>query len=100
MTDAVKQVIAEAGTVPASSLPGFIAGLAEANAVALQRLVTPAPQPTKQVDRLLSVSEAAAMLGCGKSILYHGRLGLNPKRIGRRLMFSEDEIQKYISNRG
>jgi predicted DNA-binding transcriptional regulator AlpA len=100
MTETIQKIIAEAGTVPASSLPGFIAGLAEANAVALQRLVTPVAQPAKQADRLLSVSEAAALLGCGKSILYHGRLALTPRRVGRRLMFSEVEIQSYISKRG
>lgn len=100
MTETIEKVISEAGTVPTSSLPEFVAGIAYANAIAMQRLVmTQVPQPTKQGDRLLNVSEAAALLGCGKSILYHGGLALTPRRVGRRLMFSEVEIQKFISSK-
>jgi excisionase family DNA binding protein len=98
MTDT--EIIEMARELPPASLPAYLGTLAHASALATARLHTPPPQPARMVDRLLNVGEAAAMLGCSKTTLYHGLNGLTAKHIGRRVMFSEAEIQRYISKRG
>lgn len=60
----------------------------------------------KENDRLISVEEAAKMLGISKHTLYkrsapgaRSPFPVRPKRVGRSLRFSEQKIQKFIRER-
>jgi excisionase family DNA binding protein len=57
--------------------------------------------PPETPDRLLSVDEAAAMLGIGRSVLYSeiGAGRLRSLRVGRRRLLSASAIRDYIAER-
>lgn len=52
-------------------------------------------------DRLLSVDEAATMLGLGRSVIY-GEIGagrLRSVKVGRRRLLSAEAVRAYIADR-
>jgi len=55
-----------------------------------------------QQPLLLSFSDAAAMLGISRALLYQlhsdGRLGPLPHKLGRRSLFRADEIQSWVAH--
>lgn len=68
---------------------------------AILAAVTEAAPVDGAPDRLLSVDEAAATLGVGRSVLY-GELGagrLRSVKVGRRRLFPAAAITAYISER-
>jgi hypothetical protein len=82
---------------PRESLPALIGVLARAQAEANARLQAPAPQ-LRQIDELISTSEAARRLGISKTLLYHKDFPFtvrDPQT--RRLRFSARGIEKYIA---
>jgi hypothetical protein len=85
-------------TIPREDLPSLIAVLAEINAIAFARLVAPASQTAP--DSLLNVEQASARLACSQDFLYrnHKRLPFT-RRIGSKLLFSSNGIDKYIERR-
>jgi excisionase family DNA binding protein len=92
MTDT--EILERARAVPVAELPSLIGKLAEASAVAIARLQSPAPA-AKPIDELLSVSEAARRLGVSKTYLYHHEFPF-ARRVGRKLLFSAHGIQRFI----
>lgn len=89
-----------AGTVPREQLPAFLAGLREAEVVAMVRVLQPVPAP-QQPDRLLNTAQAAAKLGCSKSYLHrHHQQFPFVVHTGRRtLAFSSTGIDRFIKTR-
>jgi predicted DNA-binding transcriptional regulator AlpA len=90
----LKPALEEAKTVPAESLPRFLGDLAEVAATAQQRLCAPAP--VQPADELLSVRQAAQKLGCSTDFLYKRGPFPFARRLGRKLMFSSNGIDKYL----
>jgi excisionase family DNA binding protein len=81
--------------MPIGELPRLLGQIEEIRVTAMARLTAPAPSP--QADELLDVDEAARRLGLSKDYLYRNHASFPfTRRIGRRLLFSRIEIEKYI----
>jgi excisionase family DNA binding protein len=95
MRHELESAIQLAKNLPASELPAFLGSLAEINAIAFARLITPAV--AAHPDQLLSVEEAAQRLHVGCDYLYrhHARLPFT-RREGRKLLFSSNGIDSYL----
>ncbi len=99
MRGELESVLAAAQGWPREELPALVGALAEAQAVALARLATPAPAQT-QPDELLNVEEASRRLGVGPDYLYrHHRKLPFTRRVGRKLLFSSLGVAQYIRQR-
>jgi excisionase family DNA binding protein len=85
-----------ASVEPLTELPRLFGALEEIRATAQIRLLQPAPTPIQ--DTLLDVHEAAELLGMGRDYLYrnHNKFSFT-RRMGRRLLFSSEGIQQYIT---
>jgi predicted DNA-binding transcriptional regulator AlpA len=90
----LEPALEEARTVAPAELPRFLGDLAEVAATAQQRLCAPAP--VQPADELLSVRQAAAKLGCSVDFLYKRGSFPFARRLGRKLMFSSNGIEKYL----
>ncbi|MGB6473824.1 MAG: helix-turn-helix domain-containing protein [Candidatus Sulfotelmatobacter sp.] len=90
----LEPVLADAKTVPAAELPRLLGDLREIEATALARLSAPAP--AQPADELLSVKQAAQKLGCSTDFLYKRGPFPFARRLGRKLMFSQNGIEKYL----
>jgi predicted DNA-binding transcriptional regulator AlpA len=90
----LQPALQEAKTLPADSLPRLLGDLEEIRATAQQRLCAPAPAPP--ADELLSVRQAAQKLGCSTDFLYKRGPFPFARRLGRKLMFSSNGIEKYL----
>lgn len=66
-----------------------------------EELRTEADAGPRTPDRLLSVDEAAAALGLGRSLLYHELAsgGLRSVKVGRRRLVPSSAIVAYIESR-
>jgi excisionase family DNA binding protein len=83
--------------VPLADLPSLIGILAQASAEANARLMRSPAQP-KAIDEWLTIAQACERLHCSKSFLYHAeRHGLNARKLGRKLLFSQREIETYLN---
>jgi predicted DNA-binding transcriptional regulator AlpA len=87
-----------AKNLPLDDLPHFLGELESIRLIAFARLVAPASQA--QPDSLLNVEQASARLACSQDFLYrnHKRLPFT-RRIGSKLLFSSNGIDKYIERR-
>jgi excisionase family DNA binding protein len=90
--------------VPPEALPAILIELASLQSAIAARAgsgwsALPLDAATEP-DRLLTVKEAAAMLGVSKDFLY-GSPAAKPLRVrlGTRVMFSQQEIQRFIRRR-
>ncbi len=93
-----------AETLSPQEAPGFIGALESLKARAWARLMGSAPaggsREASEGDRLLSVEEAAQMLGLSRDYLYrHAKALPFTVRLGSRLRFSERGIERYIQKR-
>ena len=77
------------------NLPHFLGVLEEARQIARLRL-SPAPPAPAPPDELLSVKQAAQVLGCSADFLYKRRFPF-ARRLGRKLMFSRNGIEAYLA---
>ena len=86
--------------LPVVELPRLLGELEEIRCIAFARLQAPAPVAQVQPDELLSVEAASAKLGVSRDYLYrhHGKFPF-ARRMGRKLLFSSQGIQKYIEKR-
>jgi excisionase family DNA binding protein len=76
----------------------FLAEIETIRLEAMMRLTAPASQT--QPDSLLTVDEAAQRLHCSADWLYrHHRKLAFARRIGSKLLFSSNGIDKYIERR-
>jgi len=83
--------------LPLEDIPRFLGDLEEIRCTAMARLTAPAPAQPRQADELLDITEAARRLGVSKDFLYHRHREYPfTRRVGRRLLFSALEIDKYI----
>jgi excisionase family DNA binding protein len=99
MRSELESALSAARTLPAEDLPGLIGALEEIKATALVRLTAPVIQP-QAPDSLLSIDEAAPVLGMSKSYLYrHADKFSFVRREGRALRFSARGVQEYLSGR-
>ena len=92
-----ESVLEQARSMPSEHLPEWLGKLEVARAVAFSRLQTPAPQ-VRTDEKLLTVVEAAELLGVKKSFLYHRTSLPFVIRMGSRLRYSRLGILKYIEN--
>jgi excisionase family DNA binding protein len=88
-----------ARTLAAAELPEFLGELECIRVSALARL-SPHSQEQERADRLLDVNEAANCLHCSPEYLYrnHRRLPFT-RREGRKLLFSSNELDKYLKRK-
>ncbi len=99
MRNELEQALSAARTLPAEELPSLIGSLEEIKATALVRLTAPVIQP-QAPDSLLSIDEAAQVLGMSKSYLYRHAGKFNfVRREGRSLRFSARGVQEYLGTR-
>jgi predicted DNA-binding transcriptional regulator AlpA len=83
-------------------LPGLVGRLAQAQAVALARLTTPALNQNRpeDVDENLSATEAGERLGMSKEWVYRHADSLPfTVRIGRRVLFSARGLARWNRQR-
>ncbi len=96
MNSALESVLLAARTLPPAELPRLLGDLAEIGATAQARLIAPAP--VLQADELLTVKQAAARLRCSPDYLYKRRRELPfARRLGRKLLFSQNGIETYLA---
>jgi hypothetical protein len=96
MNSQLEPVLQAARTLPPESLPRLLGDLAEIAATATARLSAPAPVP--QADELLTCKQAAARLNCSPDYLYRrGRELPFSRRLGRKLLFSQNGIASYLA---
>ena len=89
-------------TLEASALAGFVTQLGALLAAAGARLAS-ATRRDEGADRLLTVKQAAPILGMSEDWLYRnaGRLPFTYRPGGRRaLRFSERGLKRYLADRG
>ena len=95
MRDELQFVLRAVRESPAEALPRLLGDLEEIRCTAMARLASPAPVQSQ--DELLDVAEAARRLGVSRDYLYrHSREFPFTRRVGRKLLFSVLEIEKYI----
>ena len=89
--------------VPSEVIPALRGKLAELDTLLLGRLLQPGNGQVEQSadgDTLLTVKEAAAKLGTSADWVYrHSRTLPFLVRIGRKVLFSEAGIERYIPAR-
>ena len=96
MRSELRTVLLAAQELPADELPRLLGDLEEVRATAMARL-TSAPIQRPEVDELLDVAEAGRRLGVSKDYLYrHHRNFTFTRRVGRKLLFSAEGIEKHI----
>jgi hypothetical protein len=96
-SDVLNRLLELGRDLPPEELPQFLGTLTHASAVAMSRLRTPVPQVLPD-EKLLTVVEAAELLGVKKSFLYHRTNLPFVIRMGSRLRYSRLGILKYIEN--
>jgi predicted DNA-binding transcriptional regulator AlpA len=80
-------------------LPELYGELELVRATVWQRLSAPAAAPVSH-DELLDVAQASERLGCSRDYLYrHHHKFPFTRRMGRKLVFSSLEIDRYIKTR-
>jgi excisionase family DNA binding protein len=95
MNSELEPVLLAARTLPPSELPRLLGDLAEIAATAQARLIAQAP--VLQPDTLLTCKQAAARLSCSVDYLYkQGRELPFARRLGRKLLFSQNGIEEYL----
>jgi hypothetical protein len=82
---------------PPEELPRLIGWLAEAQATAMARLLSPAP--AQEPDRLIDVSEVARMICQSVDYVYDHQQHLGGKKYGGSLRFRLSDVQKYMSHK-
>lgn len=88
-------LVALAETTPVDALPNLIGLLAQAKAIAQQRLLAPAPPI--EPPRLVSRKEAAKILGVSIYYLEAKRLPIScEQKIGRRTLYNLQLLTQYI----
>ena len=96
MRDELQFVLRDARELPVQELPRLLGELEEVRCTAMARLTSPAPVQS-QSDELLDVAEAARRLGLSRDYLYrHSHEFRFTRRVGRKLLFSNSGIEKYI----
>jgi hypothetical protein len=92
----LEPVLQAARTLPPAELPRLLGDLAEIQATAQARLTAPAP--ALPADELLTCKQAAARLNCSPDYLYRrGRDLPFARRLGRKLLFSQNGIASYLA---
>lgn len=77
-------------------LPGLLGQIEEIRVTALARLTAPPPAPPAE-DELLDVETAANKLGMSTDYLYRNHRQFSfTRRVGKRLLFSKRQLEKYI----
>src|SRR5580704_1580748 len=89
----------KAAGLPKTAIPQLRGELARLDTLLLSRLLEDINEKgDEDGDQLLSVPEAAARLGLSPDYLYHHAKRLPfTRRIGRKLLFSAQGIQRYIT---
>ena len=82
------------------ALPAALAHLLALQARVVARLAASTGNGNRQGDRMLSIADAAARSGMSKSWLYrhHGTLPF-AKKIGRKVVFSEQGLGRWLARR-
>jgi|SRR5580658_4894038 predicted DNA-binding transcriptional regulator AlpA len=99
MNELIENVLRAVRDCDPARLPRVLGMLAEIQETCRARLsapVTPAAAP----DRLLSVADAAAMLGCSTAYLYKNTSLPFRRKLGRALRFSANAITEYLQKQG
>jgi excisionase family DNA binding protein len=96
MTELFENIFRAVQSCPVDRLPRVLGMLAEISETCRLRLSAPATPPA-QPDRLLSVAEAATLLGCSKAYLYKTTSLPFRRKLGRSLRFSAAGITTYLA---
>jgi excisionase family DNA binding protein len=97
LRDELQFALVLARELPAHQLPRLLGELSEIRYTAIARLNASAQAPSGESDQLLSIDEASTRLHISKDYLYrHSKELPYARRIGRKLLFSTLEIDKYI----
>lgn len=83
----------DARTLPADKLPKLAADLEEIRCTLLARLSAPALAQVE--DKLLSCSEAAALLHCSRDTLYRRDFPF-VRKLGRKKLYSSAGIAEFL----
>jgi len=95
MRQELESALRLAGDLDRDELPRLLGDLEEIRATAMGRLATP-PTPA-QHDEWLGVDEAARLLSVSSDHLYHNHARYPfTRRMGKRLLFSRNGIEKYM----
>ena len=96
MRSELEAVLIAAQEMPKDQLPLLLGEIEQVRCTAMARL-TSAPVQRPEVDELLDVAEAGRRLGVSKDYLYrHHRNFTFTRRVGRKLLFSAEGIEKHI----
>ena len=92
--------IADPASVPLEQIPAAIGELEKAKAILWARLAVSGGNGTGPGDHMLDIDEAAARTGMSKAWLYrhHGTLPF-AKKIGRKVVFSEQGLGRWLARR-
>jgi predicted DNA-binding transcriptional regulator AlpA len=95
MRPELEEALRLANELHRDDLPRLLGDIEEVRATASARLASPSAPP--QPDQLLDVEEAAATLGLSADYLYHHHKQFPfTRRIGKRLLFSQNGVEKYL----
>ena len=104
----LERAIPDLADIPPDAVPEALARVAHlqsrlaalgAGLVALVLAQATARPAQSEPDRLLSVEEAAQVLGVSEDWVYKHKRELPAVRNGRRLLFSAMRLQRYVSGR-
>jgi excisionase family DNA binding protein len=97
MRNELQLVLRLAQELAPEELPCLLGELEQVRCTALGRLVAPTHAQPVESDRLLSIEEASSRLNVSQDYLYrHSSDFPFTRRIGRKLLFSSSEINRYI----
>jgi excisionase family DNA binding protein len=83
--------------LPAAELPKLLGEIEEIRCTAFARLSAPALFSNSEPEKMLSIAEAAQRLNMSRDYLYrHGKEFPFMLKIGRKLLFSNSGIDRYI----
>lgn len=97
LREEIQHVLRFAEDLPPEQLPRLLGEIEEVRCTAMARLSAIAVAHPANPDHLISVADAAQLLGVSKDTLYrqHDHFPFT-RRMGRRLLFSSHGIEDYI----
>lgn len=98
MLETLEKLKAATADVDRDRIPDILGALRALEARLLARLYAPAPEPTHRGDRLITFKEAAALLSCSPTFLYHHPELPFIRRTDAGPRVSERALQAYVAN--
>jgi excisionase family DNA binding protein len=97
MRPELQTVLDSIAQMPVEAVPEVVGDLERCKTAALLRLTSNHAAPQQHDDKLLNIKTAAERLNVSRDYLYRNSDQLSfTRRVGRRLLFSSLEIDKFI----